>query len=177
MFFPLQGQFGVHSEASVLSVAGLDLAPEHRDALAHAQEAVAGDGAIVGWCPDAMPIVAYVDLHVMLAVLQRDLRLGGPGVLERVAERLLHDAEGRQVDARLESLLLALDREVDVETGLAGAVDQPVELLDARLRSEGELLVALPEHPDDAAHLAERRAAGLLDGRERLLGLGSVVVD
>jgi hypothetical protein len=49
MFLPLQGQSGVHAEASILSVAGLDLPPEHRNALAHAEETMAGHGAIVGW--------------------------------------------------------------------------------------------------------------------------------
>src|SRR5947208_8488859 len=101
MFLPLQGQPGVHAEASVLSVAGLDLTSEHRDTLAHAKEPMAGNGAIFGWSPDATAIVAHVDLHVMLPVLEHDLRLGGPRVLERVAERLLHDPEGRQVDAGL----------------------------------------------------------------------------
>src|SRR3954452_17032396 len=138
---------------------------------------MAGHGAILGWCPDATPIVAYVDLHVMLAVLERALRLRGAGVLQRFAKRLVDDPERRQVDARFEPLLLALDREVDVETGVAGAVDEPVELLDARLRGEGELLVALAEHPDHAAHLAQGRAARLLDGRERVLRLRRVMVD
>src|SRR2546421_9293088 len=105
MFLPLQGQSGVHAEASILSVAGFDLAPEHRDALAHAQESMAGHGAIVGWCPDATPIVAYVDLHVMLSVAEGHLGAGGTGVLQCVPERLLDDPERREIDARLEPLL------------------------------------------------------------------------
>src|SRR3954452_15187354 len=108
MFLPLQGQSGVHAEASILSVAGFDLPSEHRDALPHAQETLAGDGAIVGGWPDATPIVAYVALHVMVSVAERHLGAGRAGVLERVPERLLHDPESRQVDARLEALLLAL---------------------------------------------------------------------
>src|SRR5881392_2045368 len=102
MYLPLQGQFRVHAEASILSVPGFDLAPEHRDALAHAEETMAGHGAIVGWCPDATPIVAHVDLDVMLPVAESHLGLGGAGVLQRVPERLLDDPEGRQVDPRLE---------------------------------------------------------------------------
>src|SRR5439155_15088309 len=124
------------------------LAPEHRDALSHAEETMAGHGAIVGWCPDATPIVAHVDLHVMFSVAQRHLRAGGACVLERVPERLLNDPEGRQVDARLEPLPLSLDRQVYLQAGLAGPLDQPVELVDARLRRERELLVALAEHAD-----------------------------
>src|SRR3954468_13878676 len=114
MFLPLQGQFGVHAEASILSVPGFDLPPEHRNAFAHTHEALAGDGAIRGMSRDATTIVAYVDLHVMLAVSDGHLGACGPCVLERVPERFLHDAEGRQVDARLEPALLALDREVDL---------------------------------------------------------------
>src|SRR3954454_11132545 len=102
MFLPLQGQSGVHAEASILSVAGLDLASKHRDALAHPQETMAGHGAILGWCPDATAIVAHVDLHAFPRVPDRDLCLRGAGVFERVAERLRDEAEGREVDARLE---------------------------------------------------------------------------
>src|SRR5437763_593468 len=171
MFLPLEWQPGVHAEASVLSVAGLDVAPEHRNAFAHAQKPVAGDGAILGRCPDATAIVAYVDLDVVLSVAQRDLRLRRSGVLERVAQRLLHDPEGGQVDPRLEPLLLALDRQIDVEPRLARALDQPVELVDAGLRGERQVLVAPAEHADDAAHLAQRGAPGLLDGGESLLRL------
>src|SRR4051812_49021300 len=115
MFLPLQGQSRVHAEATILSVPGFDLAPEHCHAFAHAHQALAGHGAILGCSPDATPIVAYVDLHVIVAVAELDLGARGTGVLERVAERLLDDPEGRQVDSRLESLALALDLEIHLE--------------------------------------------------------------
>src|SRR4051794_39221495 len=118
MFLPLQGQSGMHAEASVLSVPGFDLASEHRYAFAHAHEALAGHGAILGCGPDATAIVAHVDLHVTVAVAELDLSARGAGVLERVAQRLLDDPERGQVDARLEPLALALDFEVDFEPRL-----------------------------------------------------------
>src|SRR4051812_16508280 len=152
--------------------------PEHRNAFAHAHEALAGHGAIRGMSRDATPIVAYVDLHVMLAVSDGHLGARGPGVLERVPERLLDDPEGRQVDARLEPALLPLDRQVDLEPGLAGALHEPVELVHARLRRERQrLLGVVPEHADHAAHLLERGPAGLLHAAERVLCLRRVVVD
>src|SRR3954447_22975904 len=141
MFLPLQGQFGVHAEASILSVPGFDLPPEHRNAFAHAHEALAGHGAVGGLCRDAAPIVAYVDLDVMLAVSDRHPGACRTGVLERVPERFLDDPEGRQVDSRLEPPLLALDRQVHVEAGLAGTLHEPVELVDAWLRRERERLL------------------------------------
>src|SRR3954447_18215850 len=126
MFLPLQGQFGVHAEASILSVPGFDLPPEHRDAFAHAHEALAGDGAVRGLSRDATPIVAYVDLDIMLAVADGHLGARRAGVLECVSERLLDDPEGRQVDARLEPPLLALDRQVHVEPPLPRPLPEPV---------------------------------------------------
>src|SRR3954462_15870688 len=115
MFLPLQGQFGVHAEASILSVPGFDLPPEHGDAFAHADESLAGHGAVGGLSRDAATIVAYVDLDVMLAVSDRHFGSCRAGVLERVAECLLDDPEGREVHPRLEPPLLALDRQVHVE--------------------------------------------------------------
>src|SRR3954470_13230117 len=123
----------MHAEASVLSVPGFDLASEHRDAFAHAHEALAGHGAILGCGPDATTIVAYVDLHVIVPVPELDRGPCRTGMLERVAERLLDDPEGRQVDAGFEPLALALDHQVHLEAGLARALDQRVELVHARL--------------------------------------------
>src|SRR3954466_2169085 len=108
MFLPLQGQSRMHAEATVLSVPGFDLAPKHRNALAHAHKALAGHGAILGCSPDATPIVAYVDLHVIVAVAEPDRGARGAGVVERAAKRLLHDPERGQVAAGLEPLALAL---------------------------------------------------------------------
>src|SRR4051794_18659407 len=164
MFLPLQGQSRMHAEATVLSVPGFDLAPEHRNALAHAHQALAGHGAILGCSPDATPIVAYVDLHVIVAVAEPHRRTGGTGVLEGVAQCLLDDPERRQVDARLEPLALALDLDVDLEARLARPLHERVELVHARLRGEQKLVLALPEHANHPAHLLESRAPGLLHG-------------
>jgi hypothetical protein len=98
MFLPLQGQSGVHAEATVLSVPSFDLAPEHRDALAHAHQALACHGAILGCSPDATAIVAYVDLHVIVAVAELDAGACRAGVLERVAQCFLDYPEGGQID-------------------------------------------------------------------------------
>ena len=58
----------------------------------------------------------------------------GPGVLAHVGERLLDDAEGRQVEALGELARLALDREADVEARGARLLEEPVEVGQTRLR-------------------------------------------
>src|SRR3954471_24323797 len=111
MFLPLQRQSRAHAEATVLSVPGFDLAPKHCNALAHAHQALAGNGAILGFSPDATAIVAHVDLDVIVAVAEPHRGARGAGVLGRVAGRLLPDRKRRWAHARLEPLALALDLE------------------------------------------------------------------
>ena len=72
----------------------------------------------------------------------------GIGVLERVRERLLDDAVGRQVDRRRQRPRRALDLERDRQAGRAHLLDEAVEPPEARLR----LVARRPR--------AERRAPG-----------------
>ena len=55
-----------------------------------------------------------------------------------------------------------------VEPGLARLLDELVDVLEARLRDERRRLLGPAQHADEAAHLGERGAAGLLDGLQRL---------
>ena len=60
---------------------------------------------------------------------------------------------------------------------LAHLRDQVVDVLEARLRRERELVVGAAQHPEQAAHLGHRRAARLLDRREHLGGLRALPAD
>jgi hypothetical protein len=89
-------------------------------------------------------------------------------VLQRVRERLLDEAVGRQVDALRQLGRLALEAQLGREAGLAGLRDELLDVLEARLRHERRGLLGAAEHADEAAHLREGRAAGLLDRAQRL---------
>ena len=90
------------------------------------------------------------------------------GVLERVGQRLLHDAVGGEVDAGRQLARLAVDVQLDRQPGRAGALDQRAELVQRRLRRERGGLLAGVQHAEQVAHLAQRLAAGALDQRRGL---------
>jgi hypothetical protein len=92
----------------------------------------------------------------------------GPGVAERVRQRLLHDPVRGEVDARRQLDRIALDAVLDRQARVADLLDEPAERRHPRLRRERGQLVRAAEHPEQAAHLGERGAAGLLDGQQRL---------
>ena len=60
-------------------------------------------------------VVDDLELDRVGAVADAHASLGRPGVLEGVRERLLHDAVGREVDARrqVDGLALDVDRDLD----------------------------------------------------------------
>ena len=65
----------------------------------------------------ASAVVDDLELDLVGAVAQLHARAAGVAVLERPAERLLHDAVGRQVDADRQLARLALDAELDRQAG------------------------------------------------------------
>ena len=96
-------------------------------------------------------------------------------MLERVGERLLHDAVRGEVDARRQLARRARDTKLDGETGRANVPNERVELCKGRLRRHRDLLVLGAEHAEQPPHLVERLRGGSLDrvdGRAGVVGLG-----
>jgi hypothetical protein len=89
-------------------------------------------------------------------------------VLQRVRQRLLDDAVGRELDAQRQGTPLAFDPEAHGEPGVVHGRDELLELVKPRLRREPELLARVSQQPDEAAHLHEGVPARLLDGADRL---------
>src|SRR3954452_1185427 len=98
MFFPLQWQLRMYAEATILSIAGLDLPPKHGNPFAHAYEPVSRQAVDPAGGRHPAAVVRDVHLDVVLAVAKRHLCSRGTGVLQRVAQRLLDDPERGQVD-------------------------------------------------------------------------------
>ena len=116
----------------------------------------------------ARAVVGDLELDLAVAVADEDLRLVGARVLERVRQALLDEPVGRQVDAGRKLRGLALDPQLDRQPGLPNLLDELVEVLEARLRGERGRLLGPAQDADEAAHLGQRLAAGLLDDLERL---------
>ena len=121
--------------------------------------------------------VADLDVDARAVVTQSHERLrAGACVLERVGERLLHDAEDGQLRSGGKLAHVAFHRDLHGQPGRAHLPDEHVDLMQARLRHEPALALAVPEHAEQAAHLAERLSPGCgdrLHGGDRLLGESS----
>jgi hypothetical protein len=102
--------------------------------------------------------------------------LAGPGVLERVGQRLLHDPVGGQVDAGGQRPRFALDRQLDRQAGLAGGQHQRIEVGQAGLRGQRlATAAAVTQQPEQPAHLGQGLPARGLDlgqGGGGLRGVG-----
>ena len=94
---------------------------------------------------------------------------GRPGVLQRVRERLLHDAVPRELQPRRHVDRLALDGQRRVEPGLAGAAHEIADAAKRRRAVERVGVVAV-HGPGQVAELGERLAAGVRDEARRLAG-------
>ena len=152
-----------HEEAAVRLPAALEDASDHSDPLAHSRKTVTI--AAFSCCA---AIVGDLELELVARVAHDDAGVGWASVLERVRERLLHDAVGGDVDARRQRRSVALDPQLDGQTGLAHMLNQPVEVAQARLRRERELLVAAAQDAEQPAHLNERLPPRRLDRAERV---------
>jgi hypothetical protein len=84
-------------------------------------------------------------------------------VLERVRQRLLHDAVDRQLDRRRQAFAGAVDAEIHRQPRCPHARHQDVQLCNARLWCTLGAFTVLAQHSEQAAHLHERLATAVLD--------------
>ena len=102
-------------------------------------------------------------------VADRDVGLRRARVLERVGQALLHDPVGREVDRARQRDRLALDVQLD-RRGRRGArrSSRASRSSSPGCGASSRLLAVAPHRAEQAAHLGERGAPGLLDALERL---------
>jgi hypothetical protein len=91
-------------------------------------------------------------------------------VLKRVRQAL-HDSIGGEVDRARELEGVATDVEPDRQPGATDLFQQRVEAVEARLGPEFDAVAVAAHRPEEAAHLGERGAAGLLDAPKGILVL------
>jgi ABC-2 type transport system ATP-binding protein len=113
-------------------------------------------------------VVADDHLDHAVAVLDDDLGLRRTRMLDRVRQTFLNEPIGGEVDSGGKLVRLAFDAQVDRETSLARLLDEPTDMLQARLRCECRRLLRSPQHPDHAAHLGKRLASRSLDDQKRV---------
>ena len=119
---------------------------------------------------DPLPAAVVGDGRSVVVAVAHEHLGAAAAVLERVGQRLLDDAVGGEVDAGGQLAALALDAQLDRQPRRARALDERAEPVQRRLRRElGEVLAGV-QHAEQAAHLAQRLAAGALDQRGRLDG-------
>jgi hypothetical protein len=154
----------VDGEAAAVGRVGLELAVEHGGPLAHPDQPVAGAPAAAR----AAAVVRDLQGDQVVLVADGDLRAGGPGVLERIGQRLLDDPERGQVERRRQRSRRALDPERDRESRLANPADELLEVGQSRLRPERGRAVVRAEHAEQRPHLVDRLPAGNCDHVERV---------
>src|SRR5437588_1521155 len=160
----LDGEPRAQGVTALEARARVELAAVHGHALAHPDEPVPTAVAVAS----AAAVVADGDLDVPVAVADEHLGVLGLGVLDRVRQAFLDEAVRGEIEARGELHGLALDAELDGKPGLARARDELVDVVEARLRRERRRLLGPPENADEAAHLRERLAPGLLHDEQGL---------
>ena len=139
--------------------AGLQRAAVERDALAHAQEPEAVAGPARPGCPRAAPVVGDLEAERARVAADGHPRVVRAGVLGRVRERLLHDAERCQIDAGRQRLVAR----ADVERDLQARRPRPGgELADVGQAGPGPLLVGCAQ----PGQLGERLGRQALDQLE-----------
>jgi hypothetical protein len=111
--------------------AGREVAAEQRGAFAHAGDPVAGPGHAA-----AAPAVGDLDRQLPVLLADRHMALAGAGMADHVGDRLLDDAERRQVDVRPERLPAAVPVHVDLHARVQGHGGQPLDVGQAGRRVE-----------------------------------------
>src|SRR5204863_4419627 len=155
---------GAEPEAALGPRTGVELTAVDGDALPHADEAVPALDAAAA----ASSVVADGQFDAAVAVAHDDLRILGPRVLDCVRQTFLDEPVRGEVDAGGELHWVALDPELDRQPSLAGLRDEPLDVLEARLRRERRPLLGTAQDSDKAPHLRQRLTARLLDDLERL---------
>lgn len=82
-------------------------------------------------------------------------------------QRVLEDPVEAEVDPGRQRSRLTFHPQLDRLTALARALDQGVDLGDARLRLAPSSIVAVTQDSEDPAHLRESLATGVLDRAHR----------
>src|SRR4051794_19420550 len=159
------------AKAPAAPASGLQLAAVEAHTLAHADQAVP---CVPGARRRPRPTVG--DLELQRVLRPCDAHAGGrlAGVLERVGEALLHDAEGSEVKpgGQLAALPLLVQR--NREPGVARALDELADAAHARLRraAGGLPRLLVVQDTEQPAHLGQRlapRPLDLLRGGDRAL--------
>src|SRR4051794_16036758 len=170
----LERQSRAHAEAATGPGAHLEPAAVEGDPLAHADQAV--PAVLLARCPGA--VVADLKPQRLGLVDDGDPGGRGAGVLERVGERFLHDAIGRELNARRQRLGFAVDDEVRWQAGPPQLLGERREVGQAGLRCEcGRALWLVLHDADQATHVGQRLVAGLLDDQQRLARAARVAVE
>ncbi len=97
-------------------------------------------------------------------------------VAHHVGQRLLHDAVRGEVDRRRNGRRSGVAVDGDGDAGVAGVLDQRVDLVEPWRRRQRDLVV-VAQHTDGRPQLVERLLAELLDGRERRTGLFRMAIE
>ena len=120
-------------------------------------------------------VVEHLQRQVPFAVPEPHRGRGGPArVAGHVGQGLLGDPVHRHVQACRYRQRVALDAQVDGETGGAHLVGQVAEPGDAGKRMECGTIAVVAQDTDEAAQLGQGRPTRLLDGRQRLPGVRPV---
>ena len=165
---PSSGRRVLRTKPPPFAVPGGHLAAVDLDPLADADEAVAEAVAR----PSARAVVAHLDLQLVGPVAEGHVGVAGARVLERVGQALLDDPVGGEVDAPRQRTGSPSTCSCTGRPGAADLLEQRVEAVEAGLRRELGVVAVAAHRAEQAAHLRERRAAGLLDALERLAVLG-----
>ena len=120
----------------------------------------------------ALAVIAHFDLQLVRPVADGHIRMAGARVLERVGQAFLNYSIGREVDRPWELEGLAVDVQPHRKAGAADLFQERVEAAETRLGCQFEVFAVAAHRPEEAAHLGERCAAGLLDASERIRVLG-----
>lgn len=155
----MDGQSRAHRETPARSGARLERAAAEERALLHPEQAMAAPRSAVR----ATAVVDDLELDVIGRVAHEHLGLGRAGVLERVRQGFLDDAERTEVDAGRQGLGVALDLELNGKPRLAYLLDEQVDALKRRLRAERAGLLGLTQDPEQPPDLGQRLATHLLD--------------
>jgi len=145
-----------------------------RDALAHSNEAVpalacSGNGS--------RAIVDDFDLECGGGVAKRHVGARRAAVLARVRQRFLHDPVRGEVEPGRQRPRFAVDAQLDLQARSARLREQWIELGDAWLWVERELVAGGSQDAEQAAHLAEGVARGRADRAQRLSSLVGILLD
>ena len=171
---PIDRDSGVDPEAAARTRPGPQLAAVKHHPLAHSRQAIS---AKLGRTPARTcghaSGVGDLELERMARISDHDGGSRRAGVLDRVRERLLHDPEGGQLNARCQRPPHSLNAYLNLQPRCACPVDKRVDRRQAGVGVTDRLVVPAPQHPDHLPHhqrLHARSSAPCAAPRERRHG-------